>query len=109
MEPGSGPAPSSDRDGFDTVGLDSGRWKSSDTVGPGKEIGTGPGNCIDAEMSIWMRHVKQAGPVVLGKNGTNARSPHLAGMYGIVAVEMSKVRSIETELNSRPKDTKTEK
>lgn len=94
---------------FDTVGLDTGRWKASDTPHPSREIATGPGNGIDAEASIWMRHVKQAGAVVLGKNGINVRSPHLAGMYSIVAVEMSKVRSIETEVQSQPKNTATEK
>lgn len=74
------------RDTGDRIGLDMGQWRASD----GKliikeESAEGPGQSIDAEFSVWVRRIEQAGVVRLGPS---AGPTGLSAMYGIAVAEI---------------------
>jgi len=74
------------RDTGERIGLDMGPWRGPDGRLMIRETAAiGPGQSIDAEFTIWVRRVEQAGVVRLGPA---AGSTGLSSMYGIAAAEL---------------------
>jgi hypothetical protein len=85
------PAPKWLRDNFrdtgDKIGIDGGPWMYNGVMSRGVSADAGPGKSIDDTMSIWVREVKEPGPVRLGATET----PHDdLNMYGLVAVPLAR-------------------
>jgi len=75
------------RDTGDKIGLDMGQWRGADGRLIIRETaGVGPGESIDAEFTVWVRRVEQAGVVRLG---SAAGPTGLSAMYGIAAAGIS--------------------
>lgn len=72
----------------DQIGVDNGPWVYNGVPSENDFPSVGTGLSIDSSMTIWVREIKQPGPVTLGATET----PHDdLNMYGIVAVPTSKV------------------
>jgi hypothetical protein len=73
------------RDTGDKIGVDGGPWMYNGVLSKGVAAGSGPGVSVDDVLSVWVREVKNPGPVRLGATET----PHDdLNMYGIVAVPL---------------------
>ena len=74
------------RDTGDKIGIDGGPWMYNGVMSKGVSADVGPGKSIDDTMSVWVREVKEPGPVRLGATET----PHDdLNMYGLVAVPLA--------------------